>query len=243
MRDPQAYATMPEFAAALSARAGGAKLEVIRQPLYDRIVYPTAGIAQLQFFNNPKGTGFSSESGTVGAVTKTDADTNMTQQGQLPNPQAYWMDGIQVFVDPGSTATNVNTYTTQPPVQALAVAAVAVGNAGILDKNLILNSGWVQLFIAQKPYFQDGPLYVFPPQQRIRADLALGNSDTTTHNEIAAMLMYADGAPRELQPGVGLDTGYNFGVNINWPVLQVTPSGFNARIKTVLTGWQFRGAQ
>lgn len=242
MLDPQSYATMPDFAHALSQRSGGAKLEVIRQPLYDRITYPTAGLNQFQFFNNPKGTAFSSESGN-GANVKTDADTNMTQQGQLPNPQAYWMDGIQVFVDPGSVATTVNTYVTNPPVQALAVAAVAVGNAGILDKNLILNAGWLQLFIAQKPYFQDGPLYVFPPQQRIRFDGALGNSDTTTHNEIAAFVMYADGSPRELQPGVGLDTGYNFGVNINFPVLQATPSGFNARLKVALTGWLFRQTQ
>ncbi len=236
--NPQQYPTLEQFAANIAAVLG--KIEVIEQELYDRIVYPLAGIAQLNFFTTPKGAGFTSESGIAAASAKSDADTNMTQNGQLPAPQAFWIDNIQVDVDPGSITT-ANLYATKIPNVADAAAAITQLQ-GTQDKNAILNAGWLQLIIGQKPYYQNGPLAYFPPRSQKRIDAAIGNADTTTHNSVASSLMWVDGALRTLDPGLGLATGFNFAVNITFPAL-ITMVTNNARVKVLLGGWLFRAAQ
>lgn len=239
MANPQDYPSLEQFAAHIAAIQG--KIEIIRQPMYDRLIYPTAGLNTLTFFAVPVGNGNTSEP-VAAAATKTLADTNMTQNGQLPSPQAFWLEDIQCFVDAGGTAT-ANLYSNVAPVQALAVAAVAAGNAGIVDKQGILNAGVLQLNIGTKGYFNDGPMYCFPPKQRFTLSAAIGNSDTTTHNEIFAGACWADGEVRRLVPGLGLATGFNFNVTVNYSVLVTTASGFNARMKIALGGWLFRAAQ
>lgn len=237
--NPQDFPSLEQFAAHIAAVQG--KIEIIRQPLYDRMLYPTAGLQQIQFFTLPIGNGFSSEP-LAAAGAKTLADTNMTQNGQLPAPQAFWLEDIQVYVEAGDTAT-ANLFSDIAPLQVLAVAAAAAGNAGIIDKYAILGSGYLTLTIGQKPYFTDGPMYTFPPKHRMRLDGAIGNADTTTHNSVLMAALYADGEPRRIVPGLGLATGFNFGVTVNYPVLVATPSGFNARMKVALGGWLFRAAQ
>lgn len=236
--NPQDYPTLEQFAANIAAVIG--KIEVIEQPLYDRIQYPTAGLAQAQFFSVPIGAGQSSESAAAAGTTKTLADTNMTQNGQLPAPQAFWVENIQIFVDAGSVAT-ANTYTTQNPT-AFAAAAAATVQAGDNDVNLILNSGVAIFSVGQKPYFRAAPLHIFPPQSRIRLDAAV-SSNSATVGEVLKAKIYADGRLRSLDPGVGIATGFNFDVTLLFPVLQATPSGFNARIACHLGGWLFRAAQ
>ena len=238
--NPQDYPTIDQFAAHIAAVQG--KIEIIRQPLYDRLLYPTAGLTVFSFFSLPIGNGFSSEP-LAAAGVKSLSDTNMTQNGQLPSPQAFWLEDIQVYAESGGVAT-ANLYSAVPPVQALAIAAVAAGNAGIIDKFAILSSGgFLVLTIGQKPYFTDGPLYTFPPKHRMRLDGTIGNSDTTTHNMVAGFAAYADGEPRRIVPGLGLATGFNFGIEVRYPVLIPTPSGFNARVKVSMGGWLFRAAQ
>lgn len=237
--NPQSYPTLEQFAANIAAVLG--KIEVIEQELYDRLIYPTAGIQQLQFFTTPKGAGNSSETAAAAAV-KSDADTNMTQNGQLPAPQAFWIDNIQVDVDPGSVAT-ANVFTTQQPFVSAAAPAAATGVlTGDTDKWAVLNSAWLQLIIGQKPYYQNGPLSYFPPRAQKRMDAAVGGNSATTAN-FAAKVPWIAGGVRTLDPGLGLATGFNFQVNINWPNLVATPSGFNARVKCMLGGWLFRAAQ
>lgn len=232
------YPTLEQFAANVAAVIG--KIEVIEQELYDRLVYPHAGLNAFSFFTTPKGAGFSSESGN-GGNTKTDADTNMTQNGQLPAPQAFWLDGIQVDFDPGSTVASTTDYTTINPTVAEAVAAIT-GLESVQDKNAILNSGWLQLVIGQKPYYQGAPLAYFPPRAQKRVDVSIGNADTTTHNQVSTALLYLQGERRKLDPGLGLATGFNFSVNVNFPVLVPTVTN-NGRIKVTLDGWLFRAAQ
>ncbi len=236
--NPQQYPTLEQFAANVALVVG--KIEVIEQELYDRITYPHLGLNQFNFFTTPKGAGFSSESGN-GGNTKTDADTNMTQNGQLPAPQAFWIDSIQVDFDPGSTVANTNDYTTINPTIAVAAAAITDATS-VQDKNLVLNAGWLQLFIGQKPYYQNGPLAYFPPRAQKRVDVSRGNADTTTHNDVNTALLWLTGGLRTLDPGLGLPTGVNFGVNINFPVLQATVTN-NGRLKCMLGGWLFRAAQ
>lgn len=233
--NPQQYPTLEQFAANIAAVLG--KIEVVEQELYDRIIYPTAGIAQLNFFTTPKGAGFSSESGLAAAGAKTDADTNMTQNGQLPAPQAFWIDNIQIDVDPGSVAT-ANLYTTVNPTAVLAGASVITQATSIQDKNAILNAGWLNLFIGQKPYYQNGPLTYFPPRAQKRIDAAIG----VITNAGSHTMMWVHGALRTLDPGLGLATGFNFGVSVNFPVITATVAN-NARVKCLLGGWLFRAAQ
>lgn len=239
------YPTLEEFAANMAAIQG--KLEVIKQPLYDRILYPTAGLAgALTFFANPQGNGQSSESGTAAGTTKGVQDTNMTQNGQLPSPQAFWIDNVQVFADAGSVAT-ANTYVTQVPTLFNATAAATV-QAGVNDLNAILNSGALNLNIGQKPYFTLGPLYMFPGQARKRLDSSVAIAGTNAQPAaFGTSLFYADGVAgepvRQINPGIGIPTGMNFNVTLNWAAAVATPSGFNARIAVHLGGWLFRAAQ
>lgn len=236
--NPQQYPTLEQFAANVAMVIG--KIEVVEQELYDRITYPHAGLNQIIFFQNPVGAGFSSESGN-GGNTKTLADTNMTQNGQLPAPQAFWIDNIQADVDPGSTVANTNDYTTLIPTVAVAAAAITDAT-GVQDKNAILNAGWLRLTIGEKPYYTHGPLSYFPPRSQKRVDISRGNSDTTTHNDVTTSLMWLYGDLRTLDPGLGIATGVNFSVQVNFPVLQATVTN-NARIKIMLGGWLFRSAQ
>lgn len=235
--NPQAYPTLEQFAGAVAMVIG--KIEIIEQELYDRIVYPTAGIAQMIFFSTPQGAGFSSESGLAAAGNKTEADTNMTQNGQLPSPQAFWIDNIQADFDAGSVST-ANLFTLLNP--SVAVAADAASLAGIQDKNLVLGTGWLQLKIGEKEYYKNGPLTYFPPRAQKRVDVSRASADTTTHNATQTALMWIYGDLRTLDPGLGIATGVNFKVAINWPVVTATAAS-NGRIKVQLGGWLFRAAQ
>ena len=233
----QQYPTLEQFAANVAAVIG--KIEVIEQELYDRILYPTAGIANARFFATPIGAGQTTESGLAAGVAKTLADTNMTQNGQLPSPQAFWIDNIQLDFDPGSVAT-ANTFVTQSN-QVFAALGTAILQAGWIDKNLILNAGVATLNIGQKPYYSNGPLSYFPPRVQKRIDIANGGGAVASFTQTG--YVWVDGALRMLDPGLGLATGFNFDVTVSFPALQVTGSGFNGRLKCQLGGWLFRAAQ
>lgn len=236
--NPQQYPTLEQFAANVAMVIG--KIEVIEQELYDRIVYPLAGLAQFVFFSTPQGAGFSSESGLAAAGAKTEADTNMTQNGQLPSPQAFWIDNLQIDFDPGSITT-ANLYTTINPTTAPAAAAITAATS-VQDKNLVLNAGWLQLKIGEKEYYKNGPLSYFPPRVQKRVDASHGNADTTTHNDVTTALLWIYGDLRTLDPGLGIATGVNFRVAVNFPVLQAMVTN-NGRLKCQLGGWLFRAAQ
>lgn len=241
----EAYPDINQFTKGLAQLRGA--VELIMQPLYDRVLYPTAGITgDLLFFQTPRGAGQSVESGAAAGIAKGIVDTNMTQNGQLPSPQAYWVSSIQALVDPGSIST-ATLYASQVPTVFNATAAATV-QAGVNDKNAILNSGALSFTVGQKPYFVLGPLSQFPPQARIRGDFAAGIAGTNAQPAAyGQQLLFADGVPeypiRKLIPGVGVATGVNFSVAANWPAAIATPSGFNARIAIHLTGWLIRSVQ
>ena len=241
----QSYPSISQFVNGQAQLRGA--VELIDQPLYDRTLYPTAGVAgALTFFGTAQGSGQSTESGAAAGTTKGLVDTNMTQQGQLPSPQAFWVRDIQVLVDPGSVSTAL-LFATQPPTFFNATAAATV-QAGINDKNAILNSGVLELSVGQKPYLQLGPLSQFPPQMRTRLDMAAGIAGTNAQPAaFGGAVLFSEGLGanplRDLDPGVGIGTGVNFAVKLTWPGLIVTASGFNARIAVHLGGWLIRSVQ
>lgn len=240
---PQRYPGLQQFADNLTAALG--KVEVIRQPIYDFILYPTAGsAAPLQFFTIPIGQGISSSSGNV-ANPKGLTDTNMQLAGQLAAPQAFWCDGIEVDVQPGSSGA-ANTFVLQPPSSFLAVQT-AGQQAGAQDVHAITGGGVLDFRISNKNYYQEGPLYRFPTRAARALESSIGaaslggagtNTGTKTYENMRVV-----GDPVRLDPGFGIMSSQAFGVSITYPVAIATPSGFNARIGVILNGWTFRPVQ
>ncbi len=230
------YPTIEDFAA--NAVGINGKIELIWQPLYDYQIYPTAGIALLPFFTVPQGQGFSAAQ-VAAATPKTLHDTNMQQSGMLPAPQSFWVDGIEVTIDAGSSAT-ANLFANVVPSALTAVAAATVYPA-VNDFVAIAKSGLLTFSIMQKVYYREGPLYRFPQRSAVRADMAQANNSATTAaaGTIAAR---TEGTGVRFDPGYGIGTTMNFDVALTWPAL-VTTAANNARIGVFLNGWLFRAAQ
>lgn len=238
---PQSYPTMESFRDAMVAQLGA--VEVIRQGLYDYQVYPTAGVAQMTFFQLPIGQGLSSSPGNANAVKQL-SDTNMQASGTLPAPQGFFIQSIEVDFQPGSVNT-ANTYTPQRPGSSLAAPAAATGVVQIgaaNDVDAIYNAGSLVLTIGQKPYLQEAPIGLFPPKCRTEVNAAMGGNSATTANFAIAKAVQG-GRPYQLTPGLALMTSQNFSVDLRWPVVVATPSGFNGRIGVRLDGWLFRAVQ
>jgi hypothetical protein len=231
------YPSLEDMAQNLALNADA--IEVIYQPMYDYNIYPTAGIINLPFFQTALGAGQSSASGTAAGATKTLSDTNMQVGGSLPSPMAYFVRGFEIVCEPGSVAT-ANTFTLQIPGFSSAAAAAAV-QAGAHDVNAVLTTGAFQFTISQKPYYQEAPLYRFPPKSALRYDGAIAGTLAAT-SEVGKEKMYAIGDVCVLEPGVAIMTSQNFIVNLLWPVIVPTPSGFNSRLGCIMNGWQFRAA-
>jgi hypothetical protein len=216
-------------------------VEVIRQSIYDTVIYPLAGSANIAFFQLPLGQGLSASPGNANAV-KALADTNMQMAGALPAPQGFWIQSIEVDVQPGSSAV-ANTYAIQTVASSAAAPVAGTGIVQILAVNelhSILASGSLVLTIGQKPYLQEAPLLRFPPKCRFELDAAMGGNSATTAN-FGALKLKAGGRPYILEPGLALMTSQNFTVNLLWPVVVATTN--NAAIRLILDGWLFRGVQ
>lgn len=243
----QNYPGLQDFITSFSGNTGGANLEIIDQELYDRVIYPTAGIAgSATFFQVPQGSGISTESGNTVTTPKSAADTNMTQNGQLPSPQAYFVRDIQLDFDAGSVGTT-NLFVTESPTFYNGTAAATI-QAGAIDKNAVLNAGFASFTVGTKPYLTLGPLKRFPPAARLRMDTSSSLAGTNAQpGAYGSQFVYADGVlslpTRKLNPGVGIPTGMNFAVIVGFPILTATPSTFNGRLQCVMAGWQIRAVQ
>lgn len=214
-------------------------VEKVRQRFYDYQIYPTAGSTQLTFFALPQGQGLSSSPGNANA-TKSLADTNMSLAGQLPSPQAFIVESIEVLFFPGKVST-ANTYTPQEPAESGGNIAATV-DAGISDVNAIGVGGWLNFYIGSKSYLTDAPLGAFPPKTCLSVDAALAAVSGANGAVALAAARWA-GRPYYLDPPITLRATQNFNVTLNWPVAIATPSGFNGRIGVILDGVLFRKAQ
>lgn len=234
---PQNYPTVQEFAKYAAQQWN--LTEIIYQPLYHYMIYPTAGLTSLKFFGTAIGQGTNSASpGNAGNALAL-SDTNMQGGGQLPAPQAFFCRGIQVVVDPGSSAV-ANTFALQNPTGFNAVAAATV-QAGENDVNAIYSTGALTWTISSKPYFQMAPLAAMPPAFSLALDAAVASNSATTAEVMKAKLRSV-GRLMMLEPGIGIGTSQNFDVTLTWPVAVATAAN-NARIGVILDGWQFRAAQ
>lgn len=196
--------------------------EAVRQSLYDKITYATAGTTtQYTFFQTPKGQG-----------GKTLADTNLTLAGTLAAPINFFVQSIELLIFPGvlpatSVTTNVSPNFTN-------------------DIYTLQKAGYLDFFIGSKSYLQEAPLGRFPPKTRLEGWAAESSGNNTaaptlfrTSIEMAAF----GGRPYFIDPGILLAPTQNFNVTINFPSTTATPSGQDAVIMCILDGILYRLSQ
>lgn len=197
--------------------------EGIRQSLYDFTTYANAGQTSLQFFQVPRGQG-----------GKTVADTNMQSAGQLPQPQHFLVESIEIFFFPGVL----------PTTKTIAVAETEFSN----DVYSVAKSGSLDFFIGSKSYLEEAPLGRFPPKTRLSVEgnhaiselqAAAADSELQVSTDYAAGI----GRPYYLDPPVLLVPNQNFNITINWPAVIALPSGVDGRIGIALDGILYRQSQ
>jgi hypothetical protein len=214
--------------------------EGIRQSLYDHLLYPTAGQNQLNFFALPMGQGVTSALGGVVGTTKTVADTNMDNAGMLPAGKSFLINSIEVPFYAG-TVNTANTFTPSVPSVFAAVAAAAVAGQ-VNDVATFYLSGSLKLFIGSKTYLEEAPLMRFPPKTQLTLDAAVASNSATTA-ELALASAKISGRPYLVEPPIYLENNQNFVVQLNWPGVVATPSGFNGRVGVILDGYLYRNSQ
>lgn len=214
----------------------GQNMEVIRQPLYDTALYPTAGMTTLPFFQTAVGGGLSGQPGNAN-VTKGAADTNMQTGGSLPQPQGFFATSLQVNFRPGAVAT-ANTFTNQVPA-AFAAANAATVQSGAHDAFAFYRYGNVLFQVNGKTYLQDGPLSKFPPPTTLELQAAIGTTSATA-GEVVKDNAVIRGDVYKLAPGIAIQSGVNFTLSLNWAAAVATPSGFNGVVTVTLDGYLFR---
>ena len=209
------------------------------QSLYDYVLYPAAGQTSLQFFQNPVGQGKTSALGVTAGTPKTQADTNMTASGQLPNGLTMLVRSIELYFWPGSVST-ADTFTIDTITFFLA-AASAVPTAQIDDASAFYQGGYLQLNILSANILQEAPLGRFPPKTHLAVNAAIASNSATTA-EVGVGNAYSEGRPYYLNdpdsglPGITLQSLMSFEVVLKWPAAVAMTSGFNARVGCVLDG-------
>lgn len=197
----------------------------IYNPLYDSVSYPAAGALQLNFFQQPIGSGTTSAPGATG--TKTEADTNMTNNGLLPKGNAFYCTGLELNFLPGSVPGNTG--------------ALATTGQNWNDVNAIAKAGWVRFRIQNRDYVLDGPIGVFPPLNRLAGN---GTPSSVVTATTIVQIDYAAlaGAPYNIVP-VWIESNQSFSVQVNFPALVPLPSTVAGRIFCRLRGRLIRDAQ
>jgi hypothetical protein len=211
--------------------------DVIWDPLYDSIAYPSAGQLNFSFYSNPIGQGTSSAPG-AGAVPKTIFDTNLTIGNQLTSGNAFLMVGSENLFFPG-----VNNSTT--PTVAFAVepgrenAPTTVG-VFVNDIYNVGNGGNKVMTVGtDRQYITDGPLNQFPPATRLAVGAAIAGGTTTVGNEIA----YAawSGEIYNIAP-LFIQANQNWTMVVTFAALIPTPSAQIGRLVDRMRGYLIRQA-
>lgn len=191
--------------------------EVVRQTLYDRVTYPTAGATSFLFFQNPKGSG-----------GRTAADTNIEVAGSLPQPKWFLVESIEIHLFPGVSI-------------GISGAALAESEFSNDVYSVLTGKGFLNFFIGSKTYVEEAPLIRFPPKTRLYAESAYAT--TVAASQLSYDYAAACGRPYFIDPEVLLIPNQNFNVSLNFPTAIATPSGADAAIEVVLDGILYRQSQ
>lgn len=209
--------------------------DVIWNPLYDFLSYPSAGGQLFTFYANPQGQGVSSTPG-AGAVAKQATDTNLTIGNQLTLGNEFYMIGSESLFYPG--VSNAALPLTVLPGRANVPTTVGVF---VNDVWSVGNGGVKKMTIGtDRVYINDGPLMMFPPSTRLALQAALsGNAITTAGQEIA----YAawSGEPYSIVP-IYIQSNQQFTMTVTYPVIIPTPSTQIGRLGDRMRGYLIRQA-
>jgi hypothetical protein len=224
----------PDYLATHRVGVPGTK-DVIWNPLYDFIAYPSAGSQLFTFYANPQGQGTSSTPG-AGAVAKMATDTNLTIGNQLTRGNEFYAIRSESLFYPGvnNAALPLDVLPGRenlPTTVGIFINDVwSVGMGGI--KTLKIGTDRV--------YINDGPLAMFPPVTRMAIQAALsGNAVTTAGQEIAYGTW--SGEPYTIVP-IYIESNQQFTLTVSYPTVIPTPSTQIGRLGDRLDGYLIRQA-
>lgn len=204
--------------------------DVIWDPLYDFVVYPSAGATQLSFFSTPQGQGTTSAPGASGS--KTLADTNMDTSSQLGKGNQFYVTGLEMLFFPSN------------PIGDGGLGISAVG-AFVNNVYNVGKSGVVTLEVGSgRTYIQQGPLQLFPPSTRLAIAAALASTGNTAVATSVGEINYAtwSGEVYTIVPLL-LDANQTFTFKVTWPAVVAAASGADHRMGARLRGYRIRNAQ
>lgn len=214
--------------------------DVIWNPLYDSISYPSAGQLLFSFFANPQGQGISSTPG-AGAVAKSIYDTNLQIGNQLTAGNEFYMIGSESLFFPGVSNAAL-------PSGVLPGAVVTDATAGSIGA--FINDVWsvgvggikTLTVGTDRKYLQDGPLNLFPPTTRLAAVAALaGQGAAATGTGIAISYAAWSGEPYTVVP-IYIQSNQNWTLTVQFSALIPTSSGVVGRLQDRMRGYLVRQA-
>lgn len=211
--------------------------DVIWNPLYDFISYPSAGQLLFTFFANQIGQGTSSAPG-AGAVAKSLFDTNMSINNQLTKGNEFYGIGSESLFFPG--VSNAALPLTVMPAKSNTLATATSIGQFINDVWSVGNGGLKVLTVGtDRRYIQDGPLFMFPPVTRLAAAAAISQGSVTSGEEVT----YASwsGEPYTVVP-IYIETNQSFTVQVTFAALIPTVSAQIGRLGERFRGYLIRQA-
>lgn len=210
--------------------------DVIWNPLYDFVAYPSAGGLLFTFFANPIGQGTSTVPGVGAGVAKSVGDTNLTIANQLTKGNEFYAVGSESVVLPGVSSAAL-------PLTVLPGRANVPTTVGIFVNDVwsITNGGTKVLTVGtDRKYIQDGPLAVFPPCTRLAVAAAVAQvSATGTGAGIEIAYAAPSGEPYSLVP-IYFEANQSFTMQVTYQALIPTPSTQIARLGDRLRGYLIR---
>lgn len=188
--------------------------------IHDTVIYPAAGADNIPVFAVGVGGQIND-----GSRAKTEEDTNLVQNGQLPTNKAMLVTGVQVLYLSGMAAghSEADAASTAATLKFLANDIAAFYNAG----QLMMSSGGVEIL-------RDGPLSLFPPASRLEGTAAMANTDTDNNKFVELVNCVGHQYPIEPFTWYG---GQSLSAKLVWPNGKVAmPSGLAGRVKIRLCG-------
>lgn len=211
--------------------------DVIWNPFYDFVAYPSAGGTVFSFYSLPLGQGTSSTPG-AGAVAKILSDTNLGVGNQLMKGNAFFMVASESEFFPG--VSNAALPLGLMPGKLNGVTATSIGQ--FVNDIWSVGMGGIKTLTVgtDRKYLQDGPLKNFPPVARLALQAALtGGALTTAGAEIAYAVW--SGRPYSVVP-VYIDTNQQFNMTVNFVAAIPTPSTVVGRLGDRMDGYLIRQA-
>ncbi len=190
--------------------------EVIWEPLYDTVAYPSGGSSSITLFQNQ-----------IGKNGKQLDETNMDLDGQLPSGKSFLLVGIQLAFYAGDLSASANNE--------------LIVNHVTADTRTFAENGHLIFRIGSKDYMRQAPLGKFPPCERLSGYTSLSMGLDATPNK-KTYAEYATPSGREFSVnGLLLEPNQNFSLELR--DLPPLLSGVDGKIVATLNGFIGRNAQ